>query len=52
MHGGYDHAHDHAPENFGWRFGLASALNIALVAGQVWYGFAANSLALLADAGR
>jgi cobalt-zinc-cadmium efflux system protein len=53
MHGGHthDHSHDLAPENFGWRFGIATALNVALVLGQVWYGFAANSLALLADAG-
>jgi cobalt-zinc-cadmium efflux system protein len=51
MHGGHDHAHDHAPESFGWRFALATALNVALIIGQVWYGFAANSLALLADAG-
>jgi cobalt-zinc-cadmium efflux system protein len=51
MHGGHGHAHDHTPESFGWRFGIATALNVALVLGQVWYGFAANSLALLADAG-
>jgi cobalt-zinc-cadmium efflux system protein len=51
MHGSHDHAHDHAPENFGWRFAIATALNVALVLGQIWYGFAANSLALLADAG-
>ena len=51
MHGGHDHSHDHTPENFGWRFGIATLLNVALVLGQVWYGFAANSLALLADAG-
>lgn len=48
MHG--SDTHD-APANFGWRFGIATALNVALVLGQVWYGFAANSLALLADAG-
>ena len=45
------HHHDHTPDHFGWTFGLATALNIALVIGQVWYGLAANSLALLADAG-
>lgn len=53
MHGGsnHTHAHDRVPENFGRRFGIATALNVALVVGQIWYGFAANSLALLADAG-
>jgi len=45
------HHHDHTPDHFGWSFGIAIALNLALVIGQVWYGFAANSLALLADAG-
>jgi cobalt-zinc-cadmium efflux system protein len=34
-----------------WPLAIATALNIALVAGQVVYGFIANSLALLADAG-
>ena len=49
-HGG--HGHDHAPpDHFSWPFAIATALNLALVIGQVWYGFAANSLALLADAG-
>jgi len=51
MHGDHGHSHDHAPESLGWRFGIATALNMALVLGQIWYGFAANSLALLADAG-
>ena len=45
------HHHDHAPDHFGVAFAIATALNLALVIGQVWYGFAANSLALLADAG-
>lgn len=39
------------PDRFGWTFGAAIALNLALVVGQIWYGLAANSLALLADAG-
>jgi cobalt-zinc-cadmium efflux system protein len=54
-HGGHSHAghgHDHAPpDHFSWPFAIATALNLALVIGQVWYGLAANSLALLADAG-
>ena len=45
------HHHDHTPDHFGWTFAIATALNLALVIGQVWYGLAANSLALLADAG-
>jgi cobalt-zinc-cadmium efflux system protein len=51
MHGGHDHSHSHAPTNFGRTFAIATALNIALVAAQVVYGWLANSLALLADAG-
>ena len=54
MHGGHDHHHhdhSHAPENFGRTFAIATALNVALVAAQVFYGLATNSLALLADAG-
>lgn len=45
------HSHSHAPKDFGWTFAVTSALNIALVIGQVIFGFLANSLALLADAG-
>jgi cobalt-zinc-cadmium efflux system protein len=57
MHGGHDHshshdhAHDHAPKDFGRTFAIATALNIALVIAQAIYGYTANSLALLADAG-
>ena len=50
----HDHSHahhDHTPDHFGVAFAVATALNLALVIGQVWYGLAANSLALLADAG-
>ena len=54
---GHSHAHSHhhqhgdAREHFGLSFGVATALDLALVIGQVWYGLSANSLALLADAG-
>jgi cobalt-zinc-cadmium efflux system protein len=51
---GYGHSHDHghdAATTAGWRFGLATGLNLALVAAQIVYGLAANSTALLADAG-
>jgi cobalt-zinc-cadmium efflux system protein len=58
-HGGHSHhGHSHAghahvlePQNFGRNFAIATALNVALVVAQVVYGFLANSLALLADAG-
>lgn len=51
MHGGHDHSHSPTPANFGRTFAIVTGLNIALVVAQVVYGFAANSLALLADAG-
>ena len=47
----HSHAHSHAPTHFGTAFGIATALNLALVIVQVVYGLAANSIALLADAG-
>jgi cobalt-zinc-cadmium efflux system protein len=55
----HDHAHDeahahghvHAPSDFGPMFSIATALNVALVALQVFYGITAHSVALLADAG-
>jgi cobalt-zinc-cadmium efflux system protein len=55
----HDHTHDHgragghvhAPTDFGAMFAIATALNVALVAIQVFYGIAAHSVALLADAG-
>src|SRR5262249_31721237 len=45
--------HNHAPgaTNFGTAFAIATALHLALVVPQVAYGLAANSVALLADAG-
>jgi cobalt-zinc-cadmium efflux system protein len=48
-HGG--HNHTHAPKNFGAMFAIATALNLGLVAIQVFYGVVAHSVALLADAG-
>lgn len=47
----HHHGHDHTPKNFGRGFAIATALNMALVAGEVFYGLSTNSLALLADAG-
>lgn len=48
---GHDHAHAQAPADFGLAFGIAIALNLAFVTIEAGYGFAANSMALLADAG-
>ena len=53
---GHDHptgGHHHAlaPASFGFAFAIATILNIVLVVAQVVFGLAANSIALLADAG-
>lgn len=45
------HSHDHAPINYGRAFGIGVALNVVYVVVEAGYGFWANSLALLADAG-
>jgi cobalt-zinc-cadmium efflux system protein len=50
----HDHHHDHhshAPASFGSAFAIGIALNTFFVATEVIYGFLANSVALLADAG-
>jgi cobalt-zinc-cadmium efflux system protein len=47
----HEHSHSHAPASFGAAFAAATLLNVALVIAQVVYGFSANSIALLADAG-
>lgn len=52
-HAGHSHGlggHHHAPASFGRAFAIGTALNAALVAAQVFYGMAAHSVALLADA--
>src|SRR5215475_4701018 len=48
---GHGHPPVHAPKDFGRTFAIATVLNVGLVAIQVFYGIAAHSLALLADAG-
>lgn len=48
-HGG--HSHSHAPKDFGRAFAIGISLNIGFVLIEAVYGFAANSMALLADAG-
>jgi cobalt-zinc-cadmium efflux system protein len=48
-HGG--HAHDHGPARFDRAFLIGITLNVGFVIVEAVYGFLANSLALLADAG-
>lgn len=53
-HEGYahhGHAHVHHPVDFGRAFALGITLNLGFVAVEAAYGFWANSMALLADAG-
>ena len=50
----HDHeraAHVHAPASFGAAFAVGVALNLGFVGVEAAYGFLANSVALLADAG-
>ena len=54
MHGHHRQCdHDHGPDasSFGLAFAIGTGLNLALIALQIAYGFMANSVALLADAG-
>lgn len=51
-HAGHDHGHHHGADgSFGRAFIIGIALNLAFVIVETIYGFAANSMALLADAG-
>jgi cobalt-zinc-cadmium efflux system protein len=43
--------HDHAPKNYDRAFGIGIGLNLIYVAVEATYGYLANSLALIADAG-
>jgi cobalt-zinc-cadmium efflux system protein len=47
----HSHAHSDAPADFGWRFMVGVVLNLAFVVVEGVFGFAVNSLALVADAG-
>src|SRR5215207_5366556 len=55
----HGHAHDHAdahvhtraPTDFGRAFAIGIALNLAFVVAETVFGFLANSMSLLADAG-
>ncbi len=53
-HSGHDHAHgghSHTPASFGRAFLIGVVLNGGFVIAEAAYGFFANSLALIADAG-
>ena len=50
-HGPGGHSHSHAPASFDRAFLIGIALNTGFVIAETVYGFLANSLALLADAG-
>jgi len=45
------HAHSHAPADFGRAFAIGISLNLGFVAIETVFGFIANSMSLLADAG-
>ena len=47
----HDHHHHHAPTDLGKAFAIGIALNTAFVIIETIYGFYANSMALIADAG-
>jgi cobalt-zinc-cadmium efflux system protein len=47
----HGHGHSHGPANYDRAFAIGIALNVAFVIVEAAYGIAANSLALLADAG-
>ena len=51
MSGGHSHEHSHAHADFGRAFAIGIALNLAFVLVETVFGFIANSMALLADAG-
>jgi len=47
----HSHDHAHARGNFGRAFAIGIALNVGFVVAEVVFGFLANSMSLLADAG-
>jgi cobalt-zinc-cadmium efflux system protein len=48
---GHDHGHAHAPADYGRAFAIGISLNLGFVVAEAVFGFFANSMALLADAG-
>lgn len=51
MSGHHDHAHDHAPADFGRAFAIGIVLNLAFVVIEAGFGLISGSMSLLADAG-
>jgi cobalt-zinc-cadmium efflux system protein len=49
--GGHEHGHDRGSAGFGTAFAVGTALNLAFVIIEAGFGFSANSMALLSDAG-
>lgn len=47
----HGHEHGHAPKDFGRAFAIGVALNLGFVLVEAFYGYVADSLALIADAG-
>lgn len=47
----HDHHHAHVADDFGRAFAIGIALNVGFVVVEVVFGFFANSMSLLADAG-
>ena len=47
----HPHSHSHAPASFGRAFAIGIALNVGFVLIEAVFGFTANSMALLSDAG-
>jgi len=47
----HSHSHSHAPASFGKAFAIGIALNLGFVVVEAVFGFRANSVALLSDAG-
>ena len=47
----HSHAHSHASASFGRAFAIGIGLNLAFVLIEAIFGFVANSMALLSDAG-
>jgi cobalt-zinc-cadmium efflux system protein len=50
-HHGHDHGHHHHVDMHNRAFGIGIGLNVVFVAVEAWFGWQADSLALLADAG-
>ena len=48
---GHSHEHDHAPASFGRAFAIGIVLNLGFVAVETVFGFYANSISLISDAG-